>query len=169
MSQLAARAILIIAHLIAWLILPVVSPWARRQERAILRHGSRLSTQQLDDAWRVGVAEPERVRVLFVEKVPPHLPRFLRMLAMRLGLGPGTTAGMALGHGIYIRADQEGRRELVAHELAHIAQYERLGFRPFLHRYLREVLAKGYPEAPLEEEAARIARELPPDDQPSIT
>ena len=157
-----------IARALALLLLPFVHVWAKRHEREILRHGSRLSMQQLEDAARVGVQEPDRVRVRVVETVPPRLPRLLRKLAARLGLGPATTAGMALGHGIYVRADQYGRRELLAHELVHTAQYERLGFGRFLKEYLRECLADGYPCGKLEAEATRLASKPPqPDDQPS--
>lgn len=159
-----------IAHVVTLLILPLVHFWAKRHERDILRHGSRLSMQQLEDAARVGVQEPDRVRVLFVEKVPPHMPRFLRKIAARLGVGPPTTAGMALGHGIYVRADQSGRRDLLVHELVHTAQYERLGFRRFLLQYLGECLADGYPSGKLEAEATRLASEpAAAGDQDSIT
>ena len=159
-----------IARALALLILPFVHLWARRHERDILRHGSRLSMQQLEDAARVGVQEPERVRVLFVEKVPPHMPRFVRRIAAWLGLGPETTAGMALGHGIFVRADQSERRDLLVHELVHTAQYERLGFRRFLREYLRECLADGYPSGKLEAEATRLASGSPAGgDQDSIT
>jgi hypothetical protein len=159
-----------IARAVALLILPLVQVWARRHERDILRHGSRLSMQQLEDAARVGVQEADRVRVLFVETVPPRLPRFLRKLAARCGLGPATTAGMALGHGIYVRADQSDRRDLLLHELVHTSQYERLGFRRFLKEYLTECLADGYPSGKLEAEATRLASESPAaGDQDSIT
>jgi hypothetical protein len=159
-----------IARVVTLLILPFVHFWAKRHERDILRHGSRLSMQQLEDAARVGVQEPDRVRVLFVEKVPPHMPRFLRKIAARLGLGPATTAGMALGHGIFVRADQSDRRDLLVHELVHTAQYERLGFRRFLRQYLRECLADGYPSGKLEAEATRLASEpAAAGDQDSIT
>ena len=46
------------------------------------------------------------------------------------------------------------RERLVVHELAHTAQYERLGgFKPFLKAYLEEWLTVGYPNGPLEQEA----------------
>ncbi len=64
---------------------------------------------------------------------------------------------MALGYGIYLRADQVGRRDLLLHELAHTAQYERLGFRPFLRAYLYECLMAGYPLGALETEAREVA------------
>jgi len=154
-----------IARALALLILPFVYLWVRRHERYILRHGSRLSMQQLEDAARVGVEDPERVRLLFVDRVPPRLPGFMRHLAGRCGLGPKTTAGMALGHGIFVRTDQYERRDLLVHEFVHVAQYERLGFRPFLRQYLRECLTAGYPRGLLEAEATKVTSDFSQRDQ----
>jgi hypothetical protein len=64
---------------------------------------------------------------------------------------------MSLRYGIFIRSDCWGDRQLVIHELAHTAQYERLGgIWPFLKLYLSECLVTpGYPFGPLEQEAKR--------------
>ncbi len=68
---------------------------------------------------------------------------------------------MALRYGIFIRSDCWGEHGLVAHELAHTAQYERLGgIRPFLRQYLLECLTIGYPAAPMEQEAIAAASRL---------
>jgi hypothetical protein len=68
---------------------------------------------------------------------------------------------LTLRHGIFIRADEWGDRRLVVHELAHTAQYERLGgFGPFLRQYLQECVTVGYPATPLEQEAKSIEREI---------
>ena len=120
-----------------WLILPIICVWARRHEAAILRRGAPLDARGLADARRAGVRHAERVRTLVVDCVPPRLPFGLRALAARWQWGPSTTAGMSLGYGIFVRADQRHRRELLLHELVHTAQYERLGFRPFLRAICR--------------------------------
>lgn len=136
---------------------PVVCFWARRHESAILRAGAPLVGEELAQARLAGVRHPERVRTLVVDSVPPRIPRGLRKIASRLHWGPTTTAGMALGYGIYLRADQVKRRDLLLHELVHTAQYERLGFRPFLRAYLHECLTAGYPSGALEIEARQVA------------
>ena len=138
-------------------ILPIVCAWAKKHERVILHRGTPLTEQELSDARRVGVQHPERVRILKVNSVPPRLPARIRLMAERLAWGPAITAGMALGYGIFLRADQGERRDLLIHELAHTAQYERLGFRRFLEQYLHECLTTGYPSGALEAEAQRIA------------
>ena len=73
-----------------------------------------------------------------------------------------TTEGLTLRYGIFIRADRWGRRLLVAHELVHTAQYERLGgFEAFLRPYLIECLTPpGYPNGPMEREAITTSEKL---------
>lgn len=141
-------------------ILPLVYAWARQHEGTILRTGSPLNAEEMIMARRAGVRHPERIRTLVVGSVPPRLPPIIRAIANKLSWGPSTTAGMALGYGIFLRADQRARPALLIHELAHIAQYERLGFRPFLKQYVQESLTTGYPLGVLEEEAQRVARHL---------
>ena len=64
---------------------------------------------------------------------------------------------MAVRYGIFIREDHWGERRLLAHELVHVAQYERLGgFRGFLKQYLEEHTNPGYPLGDLEREAKEV-------------
>ncbi|MBA3385331.1 MAG: hypothetical protein H0T95_01680 [Chthoniobacterales bacterium] len=100
------------------------------------------------------------MRTLFVHSVPPRLPTFLRTLVKRFRWGPATVTGMALGYGIFVRADERGNRCLLIHELAHCAQSEQMGFRPFLEQYVHECLTAGYPDGRLEAEAKQIARDF---------
>ena len=96
-----------------------------------------------------------------VEEIPLPLHPLLREAAEITGLISPRTAGLALRYGIFIRSESWGERRLVVHELAHTAQYERLGgFQPFLEQYLYEcIIPPGYPFGPLEQEAKRIERE----------
>ena len=131
-----------------------VARWARRRETAILRAGWPLAPDQLALARAVGVAAPKRVRVQPAASVPMPLPRLVRRAAELLGCLSPHIAGMTLGYGIVLRQDVCGDLVLLAHELAHVAQYERLGrFRGFLRQYVRECLWPGYPRGPLEIEA----------------
>jgi len=142
-------------------LLPLACAWADEQERIILRDGVALTTAQIGDAKRIGIIHPDRVRLRVVEEVPlPENPT-LRMAAEMTGLISPLTAGLTLRYGIFIQSDSWGERRLVVHELAHVAQYERLGgIRPFLERYLFECITIGYPEAPLEQEAKHVETEL---------
>lgn len=151
-----------IPHSLFKLLLPLACSWAEQQERIIVRDGVALTDGQMADARRIGIVQPERVRLRVVERIPIPGHRLLQEMAERTGLISTNTIGMTLRYGIYIRSDCWGDRRLVIHELAHTAQYERLGgFRPFLELYLKECLEPpGYPFGPLEEEARRTEREL---------
>lgn len=142
-------------------LVPAARIWAERQERHALRDGVPLNAAQLADAVRIGVAHPEAVRLLAVERMPWPAPRFLADVLERFGLIPRRIAGLTLGYAIFLRHDGWNDRRLLAHELAHTAQYERLGgFRPFLTQYLNEWLTAGYPHGELELEAQRAAQDL---------
>jgi hypothetical protein len=142
-------------------LLPLASKWAAAVEARILREGVPLSEDGLDDAAALGVSEPERVRLLALARVPTPSDLTLRTAAAAIRFLTPTTCGLALRYGIFVRSDYWGDRRLVAHELAHTAQYERLGgIEPFLRRYLYECLTIGYPEAPMEQEAIAAAARL---------
>ena len=148
-------------RLLLFTILPIATAWVKRQQELILSAGVPLNEEQLADAAAAGVAQPERVRLLRVKAVPSLRTRSLRELAFKLGLLSPHTAGLTAGYGIFIRQDLWGNRALLVHELAHTAQYERLGgVKPFLRDYLHECLTDGYPFGPLETEAAAAARQI---------
>jgi hypothetical protein len=98
-----------------------------------------LSESQLADARRVGVAQPERVRLLRVAQIPVPTAPALAAAARATNLINPLTHGLTFRYGIFIRADCWNQRPLVVHELVHTLQYERLGgFEGFLRPYLLE-------------------------------
>ena len=143
------------------LALPFACAWVARQERRILAEGVPLDSDQLGVARALGIAFPERVRLLVLPRLPlPH-----NALIRRLGLWTGTlsteTVGLSARYGIFLRSPYHRDRQLLAHELTHTRQYERLGgIRLFLRQYLRECLTEGYLFAPLEQEARDAAAAL---------
>ena len=146
--------------LLVELALPVACSWAAKNERWILRHGVPLTAEQLTDARRIGIAQPARVRIAHVPEVPPRLHPVLRSVAVKFGLSFAGTIGMALGYGIFLHREYAGDRALLLHELAHVAQYERLGRPRFLRQYLHECLTHGYPLGDLEAEARAVTDAL---------
>ena len=141
--------------------LPHACVWVSDQERMILESGVPLTSAQLADARLAGVVHPERVRLLQVEKVPFPDNQELQSLAEALNLITPPTPGLALRYGIFIRSEHWGQRWLAVHELAHTAQYERLGSIPaFLECYLYQCLAIGYPSAPMEQDAIAVANRI---------
>lgn len=142
-------------------LLPRAVAWAEKQEQEILRLGFPLTSALKQDALRVGVKFPEKVRLRVVEEIPQPDDPELFAAAELSGLLSPFTIGLTLQYGIFIRGDHWGERRLVVHELAHTAQYERLGStHAFLKQYLHECLTIGYPAAPLEQEAKRIEKEI---------
>lgn len=142
-------------------LLPLAAKWATAVEKRILREGVPLSEQGLADARAVGVREPERVRLLALPCVPIPTDLTLKTAVAAIQFLTPATRGLALRYGIFARSDCWGERRLVAHELVHTAQYERLGgIRPFLRQYLSECLTIGYPAGPMEQEAIATAGRL---------
>ncbi len=143
------------------ILLPLACEWAAAQERRILAGGEPLSSTQLADARLVGVAEPHRVRLLYVTEIPIPQHSALRAAAEATQLISPLTGGLTLRHGIFIRSNCRFHRGTVVHELAHTAQYERFGgFEPFLRRYLWECVTVGYPEAPMEQEVISLTSRI---------
>lgn len=135
-------------------LLPWVVAWVRHHERKILKFGSPLNAQGLEDAVRMGVAFPEKVRVLEVERIPVLNGRLVRMLSRVMPILSSNSIGLSLGYGIYVRSRGRDNRRLIAHECVHTGQYERYGGpAKFLRAYIFECLQFGYPAASLEQEA----------------
>jgi hypothetical protein len=51
-------------------LLPLACQWAEEQERIILRTGIPLSSPQITDAELIGIACPDRIRLLGVPRIP---------------------------------------------------------------------------------------------------
>src|SRR5258706_8115100 len=148
---MAARALLP-------LFTPLVSLWAAWQRSAVLRHGQPLSPLQRRVAAAVGVAEPERIRLLLVERVPIPGGALVARLAHRFGLPRPDVDGLTLGHAIFIRPPALSR-ELLAHECRHVQQCDAAGsLHTFLGAYLRQVARHGYRDAPFEVDARAAAK-----------
>jgi len=142
-------------------LLPLAVAWAQTQERRILESGVGLTWSQSSDARAVGVSHPERVRLLPVVAISRPEHPVLRAAAESAQLINPFTRGLTLGYGIYLRADESSDRFLIAHELVHTAQYERMGgIEPFLRQYLHECLTLGYHSSPMEQEAIQMAESL---------
>ena len=143
-------------------LLPLAYEWAKTQEEFVLAHGHRLGARHAHDANLVGVRDRARVRVLVVDRIPlPENPE-LAEASKRIGIITEDTRCAGFGHALIIRVDAWNDRELILHNLVHIAQCERSGG---LEQWVREYLADrttcpNFTIGSLEEEARRIAREI---------
>jgi len=139
-------------------LLPLAAEWASQQEERILEEGVPLDQAELEDARAVGVLQVERVRLLQVEAVPVPTHPLLQAAYASVNLFTGAPRGLALRYGIFVRDDCRDDRHLLLHELAHTAQYEKLGgIVAFLRKYLFECATVGYRRSSMEAEATAAA------------
>ena len=139
-------------------LLPLAAQWAMTQQQRVLCEGIPLSETELADAKAIGVRNPERVRLLRVDVIPVPAHPMLRAAAASMNFLTAAPRGLALDKAIFVRGDSWRDRGLIAHELAHTAQYQRLGgILPFLQAYIFQCATVGYPNAPLELEAIATA------------
>lgn len=143
------------------LLLPRVVKWVAREEALILRDGVPLAPADLQLARLCGVAHPERVRLLKVAAMPAPEDPLLQATQVQTGFQIGEAAGLTLGYGIVILETDWGDRAMLAHELVHVGQYERLGGNePFLFKYISDFLNVGYINSPLEREACEVSHRV---------
>ena len=143
-------------------LLPLAYQWAKTQEDFILARGASLGPQHTADARLVGVQDCSRVKVLVVDRIPLPENAELAEAARQRHIITDASPGIAIGHGIVIRADSWSDRELILHQLVHVAQCERSGgLESFVQQYLsdRQTCAN-FTAGSLEDEARRMAREI---------
>ena len=143
------------------LFTPLVNVWAAWQRSRVLRRGEPLSDAQRRVAAAVGVAQPERIRLQLVKRIPIPGGRWVERVARRIGLPGPDVDGLTLGHAIFIRAGSL-TPQLLAHECRHVQQCEAVGsLRAFVAAYLRQVARHGYRDAPFEADARAAAKHYP--------
>jgi hypothetical protein len=139
------------------LFTPLVVAWAALQRWRAMRRGDALSAEQMQIATAVGVAQPERIRLWLVPRVPIPGGEFIDGIAARLGLPGSQVDGLTLGHAVFVRRDAL-TLPLLAHEFRHVQQCEIAGsMGVFLATYVRQVARHGYRDAPLECDARAAA------------
>lgn len=142
-------------------LLPRATSWAVEQERHVLKEGNPLSAGQAAIAQQAGVRNPNRVRLLSVPRIPIPPEADLQTAAAAIGLITPETAGLTIGHGIFVREDCWGQTRLIGHELVHVSQYEKLGgIEAFLREYLEQCNIHTYEGAPMEQEAIAFEQQV---------
>ena len=136
------------------LIIPKAIAWAEVQYAAIAAAGMPPDAALLSLAASVGVAQPERIRLLEVGQLP--LPEDLELrhaaIEMRL-LGP-SMPGITFGYGVLVCRGHMNDVRFLSHEFRHVHQYEEAGsIAAFIPTYLQQVVASGYHNAAFEADA----------------
>jgi hypothetical protein len=141
---------------------PLAYQWAKDREQFILASGAPLGPGHIADARRAGVQDISRIKILVVDRIPLPDHKELAEAARHTDIITDTSRAVTIGHGIIIRADCWGDRELIVHQLVHVAQCERSGgLEPYLQEYLcdRHTCAN-FTIGSFEDEARGIAREI---------
>ncbi|KPK10469.1 MAG: hypothetical protein AMJ68_09115 [Acidithiobacillales bacterium SG8_45] len=136
---------------------PLALRWVNQVETKLLDSGRRLSEQEIAIARTVDVQYPERVRVVVLSAFPLPENETLLAEARRYGLGSNAEGGRTMGYVIMLKERFAKKRWIMAHELVHVAQQEKMGREPFLRRLMTEYELMGYRRAPLELEANKRA------------
>lgn len=140
-------------------LIPRAVIWAESVAIDVASRGAALDPSMQSDAMTVGVQQPDRIRVLMVERLPLPTDAELQMAALQTGLLGPTMVGLTLGYSILICRGHMTRR-LLSHEYRHVFQYEQAGsIAAFLPRYLKSIVQVGYQNCPFEKDAQ--AHELP--------
>ena len=139
-------------------LLPRAVQWVEELERDILAAGRVLTPEEIAIAQRVGVAQPERIRIRSVKTIAAPRDPELAEAAEKAGLCWATMSGLTAFYGIML-VEGDYTRELLAHECYHVRQYEEHGsIANFLEEYISQVLVWGYGDARLERDAREVAR-----------
>ncbi len=125
-------------------LLPKAISWAEGEAGRCADTGRELTERERDFARKVGVAHPERIRIITVDALRMPTDPLLRTATEQTGLlGPGMV-GLTLGHSVFICHGHENPR-LLSHEFRHVYQYEQAGsIAEFLPGYLHQIVERGY-------------------------
>ncbi|MEY2504073.1 MAG: hypothetical protein QOG27_353 [Verrucomicrobiota bacterium] len=143
-------------------LMSLACQWATTQEAYVLKHGLPLNARQNADAKRAGVQDSSRVRVLVVDRISLPEDEELAEAARKAQIITDASRGVAIGHAIIIRADSWQNRELLLHQLVHVAQCERSGgLKPYVEEYLSDRrTCRDFSVGSFEDEARGLAREI---------
>lgn len=134
-------------------LLPTAEQFVAKNQAEALEKGVPLNPSQLELAKRIGLQQPESVRLYYVDSLPAPTEPHLEAAARRFGYSSPFIDAYTFGYGIWIKNDAKGDKELLAHELIHVRQTEQLGMEEMVRQYLMQLYIYGYRNAPLEVEA----------------
>lgn len=143
-------------NIISAVILPQYIDWASDTEAAGLQLGKPLNAAQLEIAKEIGIKQPEKVRLVYVDAVPfPYHNPMLKLVGEATGfIGEGIiNNAQVFGYSIYVRKDYPLTTPKLAHELVHVLQIERASLKQVITQHFADLLKYGYDNSPLEQEA----------------
>ncbi len=142
------------------LLIKYIVAYGKKREKDIIKNGVPLELVNLKDAYKLGVAHPDKIRIQYMNRI--QVPYFIHLIQLiynaRFPLE--WPKGIAYGYGIQILKKRKLDRILIAHELVHVRQHEMLGgTEKFIEQYVIECIKAGY-ENNLFEKEAYLLQEL---------
>ncbi|WP_028025308.1 hypothetical protein [Enterovibrio calviensis] len=134
-------------------LMPSASEFVHEAQKEALLNGIPLTDAQIMVAKEMGVQQPEKVRVYYVDKLPAPTDPELLKVAKSVGYTNPNMAGYTYGYGVWIKNQYKTQRDLLPHELVHVKQAEELGLTEQTRQYLMQMYVYGYDNAPMEKEA----------------
>lgn len=131
--------------------LPLLLDWYAEAETSLLPQGRPLKPAEMRIAHMLAIREPDKVRIVVQEVFP--LPDDPELRASAETSGMGSEDARTMGDAILLKPYLHEDPTVIAHELVHLAQHDRMGRAAFMRRYLTELEVLGYDAAPLEVEA----------------
>jgi hypothetical protein len=131
--------------------LPRLLAWYAKAEAGLLPQGRPLNPAERGIAHTLAIRQPDNIRIVVLETFP--LPDDAELRADAEASGMGSEDARTMGDAILLKPYVHEDPAVIAHELVHIAQHDRLGREAFMRRYLTELEVLGYDAAPLEVEA----------------
>lgn len=142
--------------IVSLIVMPQYIAWASDTEVAGLSMGEVLDEKQLVIAKEIGIKNPEKVRLVYVDEVPfPYENVVLKVVGEALGfIGEGiVNNAQVFGYSIYIRKGYQLTTPNLAHELIHVLQIERSSLEQVITQHFADLVEYGYENSPLEVEA----------------
>lgn len=140
------------------LVAGLIESWVVRHQKRISETGYPLNEKWKGYASELGVLEVEKVRVKVVKKIPIPFYRLISWLGGTVNIQLIDIGGMTLGHSIYVVREVALNPRIMAHELVHVAQYEKIGLSKFLETYVVDCITEGYQNCNMEIEAERLSK-----------
>lgn len=128
--------------------------WAKSMETQAQSEGSPLSEAQRSLASRMGVEQPDRVRVVVGSPPQPANPT-LFVAMQKIGMVGSHVNGLTFGHSVFINdKSSDPFNTVLSHELRHVKQHEDLGsIDSFLSAYVDQTNTYGYQGSGFEQDA----------------
>jgi len=147
--------------IVSLIVLPQYIAWASDTEATGLEIGEPLDEKQLVIANEIGIKNPEKVRLVYVDEVPfPYENVVLKVVGEALGfIGEGIiNNAQVFGYSIYIREGYQLTTPNLAHELVHVLQIERSSLAQVVTQHFADLVKYGYENSPLEVEAFKAEK-----------